>query len=143
MNIQNKSIELSLLLSILACFGLIISSEQIISSLFGYGSFSIEDVKITADALVYFSLGIPAFALLKIFANIYFARDNTKTPFFISFVVVIINIIISLYYFKDFGFLIIPLATSISSWIKIIYFYLLNISKFVQFKFDIFKNILK
>ena len=73
MNIQNKSIELSLLLSIPACFGLIISSEQIISSLFGYGSFSIEDVKITADALVYFSLGIPAFALLKIFANIYFA----------------------------------------------------------------------
>ena len=144
MNIQNKSIELSLLLSIPACFGLIISSEQIISSLFGYGSFSIEDVKITADALVYFSLGIPAFALLKIFANIYFARDNTKTPFFISFVVVTINIIISLYYFKDFGFLIIPLATSISSWMgTIIYFYLLNISKFVQFKFDIFKNIFK
>ena len=39
MNIQNKSLELCLLLSLPACFGLIIASEEITSALFGYGSF--------------------------------------------------------------------------------------------------------
>ena len=35
--IQNKSIELSLLLSLPATFALLIASEQIINCLFGYG----------------------------------------------------------------------------------------------------------
>ena len=39
MSIQNKSVELCLLLSIPACLGLIIASQQITSALFGYGSF--------------------------------------------------------------------------------------------------------
>ena len=37
--IQNKALELSLLLSIPAALALLIASEEIISSLFGYGSF--------------------------------------------------------------------------------------------------------
>ena len=37
--IQNKALELSLFLSLPASFALIIGSEQIISALFGYGSF--------------------------------------------------------------------------------------------------------
>ena len=37
-------------------------------------------------------------------------------PFYISFVSVILNILISIYYFKSVGFIIIPIATSISSW---------------------------
>ena len=47
-NIQSKSFELSLLLSIPASLGLILASEEIVNALFGYGSFSIEDVKKTA-----------------------------------------------------------------------------------------------
>ena len=38
----------------------------------------------TADALKYFGYGVPAFALVKILSNFFFARDNTKTPFYIS-----------------------------------------------------------
>ena len=53
-SIQNKSIELSLLLSVPASIGLILSSQEIVSALFGYGSFTKEDVKMTASALTYF-----------------------------------------------------------------------------------------
>ena len=90
-NIQNKSLELSLLLSIPASLGLIIASEEIINALFGYGSFTKENVLITAKALEYFGYGIPAFALLKVLSNFFFARDNTKTPFHISLLVVFLN----------------------------------------------------
>ena len=112
--IQSKSFELSLLLSMPAGFGLILASEEIVNALFGYGSFSKEDVNLTADALKYFGYGVPAFALVKILSNFFFARDDTKTPFYISITIVIINILISLTLFSRFGFIIIPIATSIS-----------------------------
>ena len=114
--IQNKALELSLFLSIPATIALIIGSEQIISSLFGYGSFSEVSVINSSLALYYFALGLPAFALIKVFSSFFFANHDTKTPFYISLTSVILNIIISIYYFSEIGFIIIPIATSISSW---------------------------
>ena len=115
--IQNKSLELCLLLSLPASIALIIGSEEIVSALFGYGSFTENDIEQTSLALRYFSYGIPAFAILKIFANFFFARDNTMTPFKVSSIVVIINIAISVLFFKQIGFIIIPIATTLSAWI--------------------------
>tara|TARA_B100000965_G_scaffold403974_1_gene433477 strand:+ start:1 stop:1530 length:1530 start_codon:yes stop_codon:yes gene_type:complete len=122
--IQNKALELSLFLSIPASLALLISSEEIISALFGYGSFSEESVKNSAKALFYFSLGLPAFSLIKVFSSFFFARHNTKTPFYISLVSVLLNILISIYYFKSVGFIIIPIATSLSSWFNSIILFL-------------------
>ena len=142
--IQNKSIELSLLLSIPASIGLIVASEQIINSLFGYGSFSKEDIKMTAKALKYFGYGVPAFSLIKVLSNFLFARDNTKTPFHISLFIVFLNVVISLSFFKQIGFVIIPLATSISSWVGVlIYLVLLNKYKFLMIKTYLLKNLIK
>jgi len=114
--IQNKALELSLFLSLPASVALVLGSENIISALFGYGSFDEASVKNSAQALYYFALGLPAFSLIKIFSSFFFANQNTKTPFYISLVSVILNIIISLYYFNEIGFIIIPIATTISSW---------------------------
>ena len=120
--IQNDSIQLSLLLSIPASLGLVIASEEIINGLFGYGSFTQKDVEITSDALMFFGFGIVAFALVKILSNFFFARDDTKTPFYISSLIVFLNVIISLSFFNQIGFLIIPIATSISTWIGVLTF---------------------
>ena len=122
--IQNKSLELSLLLSLPAMLALIIANEEIVSSLFGYGSFDEISVKNSAKALLYFSIGLPAFSLIKIFSSFIFARDNTRIPFYFSTVSVLINILISVYYFRDLGFIIIPIATSISSWVNSILLYI-------------------
>ena len=93
-----------------------IGSEEIISALFGYGSFDKEAVNNSALALYYFSFGLPAFAFIKVFSSFFFANHDTKTPFYISFISVLLNVVISVYYFKTIGFIIIPIATSISSW---------------------------
>ena len=126
--IQNKALELSMFLSLPASVALIIGSEEIISALFGYGSFSKEAVFNSGRALYYFGLGLPAFALIKVFSTFFFANNDTKTPFYISLISVILNILISLYYFKSIGFIIIPIATSIASWFNsiILFFYLKN-----------------
>ena len=128
LQIQNKALELSMFLSLPASVALFVGSEEIISALFGYGSFNNEAVFNSAKALYYFGLGLPAFALIKVFSTFFFANNDTKTPFYISLVSVILNIFISVYYFKDIGFIIIPIATSISSWFNsiILFIYLKN-----------------
>ena len=133
--IQNKSLELSLLLSLPASLALIIGSEEIVNALFGYGSFTENDIIQTSTALMYFGYGIPAFAVLKIFANFFFARDNTMTPFKVSTIVVIINIAISILFFKQIGFIIIPIATTLSTWIGVLY-YLYLLLKFGYLKIE-------
>ena len=122
--IQNKALELSLFLSLPATIALIIGSEQIISALFGYGSFNENSVSNSSLALYYFALGLPAFALIKVFSSFFFANHDTKTPFYISLISVLVNIFISLYFFSEIGFIIIPIATSISSWFNSILLFL-------------------
>ncbi len=143
-NIQNKSLQLSLLLSVPASLGLIIASKEIVNGLFGYGSFTSKDVEMTSHALMFFGYGVIAFALVKILANFFFARDNTITPFYISSFIVFLNVIISVSFFNKIGFLIIPIATSISTWIGVLiflYILLKNNQLFLQKK--LFNNTLK
>ena len=136
--IQNKALELSLFLSLPASIALVIASEEIISALFGYGQFNESSVLNSAKALYFFSLGLPAFAMIKVFSNFFFANHNTKTPFYISVASVLLNILISLYFFKTIGFIIIPIATTISSWFNLIILFLI-IKKRKLFSFnDIF-----
>ena len=142
--IQNKSLELSLALSLPAAFGLLIASEDIVNSLFGYGSFDETDVANTSLALTFFAMGVPAFALIKVLSNFYFARDNTKMPFYISFISMVINIIISVSLFGKYGFIIIPIATTISTWVAtLVYFILLKKEKFLVFENKTLINVLK
>ena len=132
--IQNKALELSLFLSIPAAIALLVASEEIISSLFGYGSFDELSVKNSAKALFYFAIGLPAFSLIKVFSTFFFARHNTKIPFYISLSSVMLNILISIFFFKEIGFIIIPIATTISSWFNaILLFIFLKIKNLFNF----------
>ena len=138
--IQNKALELSLFLSIPATVALFIASNIIVSALFGYGSFSETSVENSALALFYFAFGLPAFSLIKVFSSFFFSRHDTKTPFYISLISVLINIFISVLFFKKLGFIIIPIATSISSWFNAICLYIFSRKKeFFKFN-DIFIN---
>ena len=111
-------------MSLPASIALFIASDEIISALFGYGQFSESSVLNSAKALFYFSLGLPAFAMIKVFSNFFFANHDTKTPFYISLLSVLLNILISVYFFKSIGFIIIPIATTISSWFNLIFLFL-------------------
>ncbi len=123
--IQNKALELSLFLSLPASIALVIGSDEIISALFGYGLFDKVAVTNSAKALYFFSLGLPAFAMIKVFSTFFFANLDTKTPFLISLFSVLLNILISIYFFKSIGFIIIPIATTISSWVNLLALFIL------------------
>ena len=129
--IQNRSIELSVFLSAPAAIGIIVGANEIISCLFGYGSFGKESIDNTAKALIIFGFGLPAFSLLKLYSNFYFARGNTTFPFKISVFTVFINILVSIIFFKAYGFLSIAAGTTLSCWLAIfVYKYSLRKDKF-------------
>ena len=142
--IQNKALELSLFLSIPAAVALLIASEEIISSLFGYGSFDELSVKNSAKALFYFAIGLPAFSLIKVFSAFFFARHNTKVPFYISLTSVLLNVFISVVFFKEVGFIIIPIATTISSWFNaVLLFIFLKIKNLFSFNLMFINRFIK
>ena len=144
LEIQNKALELSMFLSLPASVALLVGSEEIISALFGYGSFTEVSVSNSAKALFYFGLGLPAFALIKVFSTFFFANHDTKIPFYISLISVILNVIISVYFFRSIGFIIIPIATSISSWFNsILLFIFLRKKKLFTFNKIFFLKFLK
>jgi putative peptidoglycan lipid II flippase len=129
--IQNRSVELSVFLSAPAAVGIIVGAKEIISCLFGYGSFNENSVINTANALIIFGFGLPAFSLLKLYSNFYFARGDTKFPFKVSVFTVLINIIISIAFFEKYGFLSIAAGTTVSCWLAtFIYKYNLKIDNF-------------
>jgi len=86
-------------------------------------------------------MGMPAFAFIKVFSSFLFARHNTKTPFYFSLLSVLINIFISIYFFSSIGFIIIPIATTISSWINsfLLLFYLMKKNYFSFNEIFLFK----
>ena len=86
--------------------------------------------------MFYFALGLPAFSIIKVFSSFLFARHNTKIPFYFSVISVLLNILISIYFFKSIGFIIIPIATTISSWINsiLLLFYLISKNYFSFYK---------
>jgi putative peptidoglycan lipid II flippase len=57
---------------------------------------------------------------------------------------VTLNVVISLSFFKQVGFIIIPIATSISTWVGVIfYFILLKRLSYLNYNFQLLSNTLK
>ena len=70
----------TLLISIPAMLGLVLLAKPIVATLFQHGKFTAHDVDMVGLSLAALSFGLPAFALVKVLAPAFFARQDTKTP---------------------------------------------------------------
>lgn len=70
----------AVLVSIPATVGLLVLAEPLITTLFAYEAFTVDDIYMSSIALVAYAFGLPAFILAKILAPGFFARQDTKTP---------------------------------------------------------------
>ncbi len=89
------AIQLSLLISVPATFGLFLLAQPILATLFQYGAFAANDSLMAAYSLMAYSLGLPAFILIKILANGYYARQDTKTPVRIGIQAMLLNMVLN------------------------------------------------
>ena len=126
---QNRSLEFALLISLPSAVGLYILSTPIIHILFERGAFLAEDTLYTAQVLSIFSLGLPAYILIKILVTCFFAREDTKTPLYVAVVSVIINVVLSLLLISTMREMGIALATAISAWVNAFLLFIILQSK--------------
>ena len=75
-------------------------------------------VKTTANALVAFASGLPAYVLTKVYAPGFFAREDTKSPVIIGIAAMVTNIALSLLLLESLAHVGIALATSLSAWLN-------------------------
>ena len=84
-------LRLATLLALPAAVALAILALPLVSTLYQYGKFTVNDVMQTRAALLGYSVGLPALILVKILAPGFYARQVMSTPVKIAFATVLIT----------------------------------------------------
>lgn len=116
---QNKAIAFSLFMSLPASIALITIAEPIIRVMFERGAFGALETAATSPALMAFAAGLPAFILIKILAPCFYANQDTKTPFKIATVCILVNLAFNLLLMGPLQHVGMALATSIAAWVNV------------------------
>ncbi len=117
---QNRAMELALFLSLPAAVALFVIAQPIISVMFERGEFTAADTSATFRTLMAFSLGLPAFILVKILSPAFYANQDTKTPFKIATACIVVNFIFNIILMFPLQYVGMALATSIASWLNVV-----------------------
>jgi putative peptidoglycan lipid II flippase len=120
----SRAIEFCLMLGLPATVGLALVAQPIIQTLFEHGVFTHEDTLATAETLAAYSLGIPAFLLVKVFAAGFFARHDTATPVKIAFIAMAVNVTAALLLLGLMKHTGIALASSLAVWTNALLLYM-------------------
>ncbi len=120
---QKKGLQLALFLSLPAAAALVVAAEPIIRSLLEYGAFNHADTIATAGALAAFSVGLPAYILVKVLTPAFHARQDMKTPLNIALVSIAVNLVGNLILIWPLAHVGPPLATAIAAWVNVALLY--------------------
>ncbi len=90
------ALRLLFFITVPAMVGLIALRLPIVSALFQHGEFTYTATVSTADALMYYSLGIWAMVGVRILNSTFYSMQDTKTPFKIMICGVALNILCSI-----------------------------------------------
>jgi putative peptidoglycan lipid II flippase len=117
-NLQNRSVEFTLFLTLPAAAALLVVSEPIVRVLYERGAFTPADTEVVSGILAIFGLGLPAFVLIKAFTPGYFAREDTRTPMVFAALSVAANVGLALSLFPSMGGAGIATASAAAGWIN-------------------------
>ncbi len=109
----------SLLLTFLlpAAVGLLFIGEPLIRIFLQRGSFTAEDTTRTTQMLLGFAIGLPAFSLYLYCVRAFFARRDTRTPFFLNVLQNVINVALIIPFTQLWGSEGLAVAYSVSYWV--------------------------
>ena len=116
----NRAAEFSLLLTIPAAVALFVIPTALVSVLFERGAFSAADTSATALATAVYGLGLPAFVLQKLYQPLFFAREDTKSPFYFALVALAVNAVVALCLRPYFGFLSAAYGATFAGWAMLV-----------------------
>lgn len=121
--IIKKSMNVVIIFVIPVSIGAIVLAEPIVRLVFERGSFNPQATKLTASALVFYSIGMIGFGLKDILNRVFFSLKDTKTPMINSALSMVINIVLNIILIKFMGHRGLAFATSISSIVCVLFMF--------------------
>lgn len=118
----DEAFVLSMAFALPATAALVVMPFFLMQGFWTGGQFTIDDARATANALIHYGWGVPAFILIRIFAPPFFARQDTKSPMQFALIGVVLNIIIgasaffALRHFGQPGYVGLAVAASVAGW---------------------------
>jgi putative peptidoglycan lipid II flippase len=112
--------RLTLFITIPAMAGMLACSTPIFSLLFMGGEFDYAKAVNSAQALLYYSLGLSFVALTRVLAPAFYALKDTKTPVWTAFIAFLLNVFFSLVLMKPLLHGGLALATTLSALVNMV-----------------------
>lgn len=103
-----------------ATAGFIAFAQPVVSMLFLHGEFTWQDTQISAQALQFIAIGIPALTLIRILVAIFFAMKDTRRPVIASAISVLITAFFGYYLSEPFQVVGLVAALSIGVWAQVV-----------------------
>ena len=116
----NRASEISLALTVPAAIALAVIPVPLVSVLFERGAFSGEDTVATALAVAIYGLGLPAFVLQKTLQPLFFAREDTKRPFYYALAAMVLNAALAIGLSPFLGFSAAAIGTTLTGWAMVV-----------------------
>ena len=111
----NRATEYALVLTLPCAAALMVIPGPLISVLFERGQFSAADSAATAAAVAIYGAGLPAFVMQKVLQPLYFAREDTRTPFHFALVSMVLNAVLAIGLSYYIGYIAAAIGTTLSS----------------------------
>ena len=108
-------LRLVLLIGLPASLGLFTLAEPMLSALFQYNEFGIDDVQMAGRSLMAYSVGLLGFILVKILVPGFTSRKDTKTPVRFGIYAMIANMLLNMALFFPLAHAGLALATSLGA----------------------------
>ncbi|KHQ53246.1 murein biosynthesis integral membrane protein MurJ [Mameliella alba] len=118
-NAFSRAGELSLALTVPAAVALVAIPLPMVSVLFERGATTANDSAAIAVAVAIYGLGLPAFVLQKVLQPLYFAREDTRSPFRFAVWAMVINAAVAIGLAPMIGWLAPAIATTLAGWVMV------------------------
>ncbi|UWR11045.1 murein biosynthesis integral membrane protein MurJ [Sulfitobacter mediterraneus] len=112
----SRAAEIALALTIPSAVALMVVPGSLVRVLFERGASDVDDTAAIATAVLIYGLGLPAFVLQKILQPVYFAREDTRRPFYFALVAMVVNAALAVGLAPFVGWIAPALATTFAGW---------------------------
>lgn len=92
-------------------------SYEIVNILYGRGAFGERETQLTSGIVIYYGIGLIAFAIRELFTKAYYAFGDVKTPMVNAAVALVLNVFLNLILVNYMGLNGLAFATSVSAYV--------------------------
>ena len=111
----SEALRLIFFLTLPAMAGLLVLRQSIVIMLFQRGAFDAQTSKLTADALLYYGMGLWAYSAVRVLLPTFYALQNTWAPVQSAVISIGVNIAFGIILMRSMGHCGLALATALAS----------------------------